>query len=155
MEVTVKHKKGKFRSDWNSLIRVAWKMFFSNEVTVVVTFKANIIDLVSTYDWLKICGWKSGVKTENNTEEIAAYRKWEDKNMIDHIEFGVYRRSEIMHDMWFVSEDNKPQDISDNVWEYKIRYTLKRPKGCWIPVFPWAGGDELPENYFEYKLEML
>lgn len=151
MKVTVKHKKGSFYADWYSTIRIFFFMLWRDEVEVTLFMNHNVLRKIQTLDWLKICGWKSWVKTSTNVEEIAAYRKWGKLGYQDFdMEFGVYKR--IGNGMWFISDESRPQDISTNPYQYVIKYNIKRPKGCWIPVFPYAGGTDLPENDYSYTL---
>ena len=152
MKIKVKHKKGKFISDWKSVLLVSLKMMFSNRVVVYITFKGGITDLISTEDVLKACGWKSGINTETNTECIAGY------SVLDDDLLGwVYTRPNKVEKLneWFSFDVEPVEEIADNPFQYKFRYELVRPKGCFIPVFPWAGGDELPLNDFEYELEVI
>jgi hypothetical protein len=152
MKIKVKHKKGRFISDWKSVLLVSLKMLFSNRVVVYITFKGGVIGLISTEDVLKACGWKSGINTETNTECIAGYSALD-----DYLYGWVYTRPNKVEKLneWFSFDVEPVDEIADNPFKYKFRYELVRPKGCWIPVFPWAGGDELPLNDFEYELEII
>jgi|11BtaG_2_1085332.scaffolds.fasta_scaffold03543_6 hypothetical protein len=151
-KIKVKHKKGRFISDWKSVLLVSLKMLFSKRVVVYITMKSSITELIYTRDVLKACGWKSGINTETNTECIAGYAFLG----ID-MQGCVYTRPNKVEKLseWFSFDIEPVEEISDNPFQYRFRYELVRPKGCWIPVFPWAGGDELPLDDFEYELEII
>lgn len=152
MKLTVKHKKGRFYADWYSTIKIFFFMLWRDEVEGIIYMNTNTVEKISDTSWLKSFGWKSGINTKTNTECIAAYKKmsvssWTEK---DHMIFGVYKRPNDDIFDWYISE--YIDDISTNPYQYVIKYNIKRPKGCFIPVFPYAGGADLPENDYSYTL---
>lgn len=147
MKLTVKHKKGRFYADWYSTIRIFFFMLWRDEVEVTLYFNSKDVALISNDSWLKIAGWKSGINTSTNTECIAAYR-----NINGELDYAEYKRYSNIPNRWYVNQYGSVKDISTNPYQYVIKYNLKRPKGCFIPVFPWAGGRHLPENDYSYTL---
>lgn len=144
--ITVKHKAGKFYPNLLSIIYVCWKLMFKKVVTVSVQFDRpqDITEDTEEHDWLKICGWKSGVVTETNSETMLVYRVKHDT-----IEFGKYYR------------DGKNVQAFRSAWDYaygefSVEFTgeIERRKGEWLVAFPWAGGTHPPKKDYSYKLKI-
>lgn len=146
MAVTVKHKAGKFYPNLWAIIYVCWKLMFKKVATVSVQFDRpqDITEDLEEHDFLKICGWKSGIKTETNSESMLVYR-----SKHDTIEFGKYYR------------DGKNVQAFRSAWDYaygdfsvSFKKEIQRRKGEWIPCFPWSGGTHPPKKDYSYKLKI-
>lgn len=143
MKVTVKHKKGYFRSDFKStlicIIMFYWyKFLFVRRVRVSVEMNQPYYKTgVDQNDWCKVFGAKTGVNTETNHEMMLAYRYSLDKEW----ETAIYLR--LPNEGFDTFDERKGKNRSDVISLIGF-----------LPVFPWAGGNTTPKNDYSYILEV-
>jgi len=88
---------------------------------------------------------------ETNTELIAGY-----SYISNNLHGWYYTRPNKSKHLaeWFSFDVETVPDTSKSPFQYIFKYRLVKPKGCHIPVFPWAGGDELPKNNLHYDVNI-
>lgn len=141
----VKHYKGRFSSNLRASLYVFWHLLFRDEVEVRFStkeFGGMPVDHPE-YDWLKICGWKSGIDTHINREQMAVYRR----NKFGQVETAIYNR--------YPGGKFEVSNVVTHILCPDIVMVVKRPKGCWIPCTPWAGGTHKPKSNYSYNIKFL
>ena len=148
----VKHRKGSFRSQWHATARLwakfIWLRLMGNKVAIVElvfgmdsTYNQNSINQM---DWLKAFGCKSGINTPTNSEHIAAYRYLPKKNTF---QVCLYKREP---NKGFTVVDLKSAELKG----IRVSFQIKVPLTECLPVGAWAGGDQAPEEDFQYQLKI-
>lgn len=149
--IKVQHKSGKFSSDIKSKIYVLWHLGFMNE-DISIKFKAtkDCLRTDGNTSWMKVCGFKSSIITNTNSESLFAFRT----NKKGNLETSYYFRNGADYpNHWFTTHVEE-HDFRIDGEVYKRNLKLARRWKEWIPAFPWAGGKVKPTNDLWYELEL-
>lgn len=156
MILIVKHKAGSFQEQKSVQLRLTLRfivdkllyLLFKKKVRVKVYFdEKSVYNMGNTnqLDWRKIYGTKSGITTFTNNESILVYR------CISPLEktFQVARYIRTAN-KGFEVENVQTQKLTDKEIMFEEYVELKQ----WLPVTPWAGGDEMNKSNYEYKIKL-
>lgn len=101
------------------------------------------------HDWKKLFGTKSGIDTKTNNEEIAVYRTYpmtsKTGDIAGIVETGKYIRNG--NDFKVFDKESK-YIYQEGETEMEVEIEMKH----WLPVSPWAGGNEKPYRPFWFLL---
>ena len=141
----VKFKAGSFYPQWHVVLRFALRLAFVRGAKFVVrTTVKSLYTSNDQPDYLKIGGFKSGIKTRTNDETLMAFRYLVKE---DEFEFVHYRRDQDR--LKFTKHTcAKPSDNRE------IEMYIERRWGEWLPAFPYAGGDCPPHKDFEIDVKI-
>jgi len=152
MQILVKHKAGSPKANKWAVLEASWKAFWNKELNIIVYFDSEINYSADGGDWFKIIGWKSGLNTKTNRELMLAYRVIP-VNSKKMVQFAIYQRPGNKENNQFtadiIDQFIVPEPNTIKVFECK----LYRPKKCFIPAYPFAGGDDFAKNDFSYLFD--
>jgi hypothetical protein len=152
MQIFVQHKAGSPKANKSAILKASWKAFWSRKLDIIVYFDADINYGAAADDWFKIIGWKSGIDTKTNREYILVYRvKLMGRYKI--IQFGIYQRPGNKENNQFTVDIIDQYYVPDPNRIKTFQCKLYRPKKCFIPVYPFAGGDDFTKNDFSYLFD--
>ena len=126
------------------------KLTFARKVKVTLTFDQSIkgAETGGTV-WLKVCGWKSGIRTECNNEELVALRVQQlgETNYI--LETCNYQRRK----QKLVFKDLKAQGVPERLT--KVEHIIERRGFMPLVAWPWnEGGGQKSLGNFNYWLRI-
>ena len=148
--VFVRHKAGKAWPNLRVIFYCIRKLTFARKVKVTVTFDQSIVGAgTGSTVWLKVCGWKSWIKTECNYEELVALRVYElgETNYI--LETCNYERRKDKLEFKDLKAQGLPQRIT------KVEHIIERRGFMPIPAWCHAeGGGKYALGNFQYWLNI-
>jgi hypothetical protein len=148
--VFVRHKANKAMPNLRAVIYCIRKLIFAKKVKVTMVFDQSIkgAETGGTV-WLKVCGFKSGVRTKCNNENLVALRVvqlGEENHILETCEY--HRRKS---DLEF--KNLKAQAVPQQIIE--VSHIIERQGLMFIPAWGWAeGGGKYSLGSFQYWLRI-